>query len=240
MAKILIVEDEKNIAQLLERHLVQEGHACRVAFDGLEGLEGFHSFAPDLVVLDLMLPGLNGLDVCRAIRQESNVPILMLTAKKEEIDVVLGLELGADDYLTKPFGLREFLSRVKSALRRVAWDQARDGAPEGRPEAGEVLRYGDLELNERTRRVLWGGVEIPLTNAEFQVLSILAREPGVVFTRAELQDKARGQLAADTFDRSIDSIVARIRKKIRLAQDETTGAAEIIETIYGIGYRFGK
>jgi len=240
LAKILIVEDEKNIAQLLQRHLAQEGHTCQVAYNGLEGLDRFHAFTPDLVILDIMLPGLDGLEVCKAIRGESRVPILMLTAKKEEIDIVLGLELGADDYLTKPFGLREFLSRVKSALRRVAWDHAPGGAPARRAEAGEVFHYGDLEINERTRKVILGGVEVPLTNAEFQVLGILAGEPGVVFTRAELQDKARGQLAADAFDRSIDTIVARIRKKIRSAQDDAAGVAEFIDTVYGIGYRFGK
>ena len=239
MAKILIVEDEKNIAQLLERHLLQEGYTCRIAYDGLEALDSFHAFFPDLVVLDIMLPGLSGLEVCKAIRAETDVPILMLTAKKEEIDVVLGLELGADDYITKPFGIREFLSRVKSALRRVVWDRARIGDSERRMETGEILRHGNLEINERTRKVHLGGVEIPLTTAEFQVLYILAREPGVVFTRTELQDKAQGQLAADAFDRSIDSIVARIRRKIRAAQDDT-GGVELIDTVYGVGYRLGK
>ncbi len=228
MATILVVEDERDLNNLVRKHLEAEGHQVAQAFDGPTALEAAARARPDLVVLDWMLPGIDGLEVCRRIRQESVVPILMLTARSEEVDRVVGLEVGADDYLTKPFGIRELLARARALLRRVELDREA-GSAGSSPSA---LSVGPLrvDLEEHTASV--DGRVLDLTPKEFELLALLVRHPGRAFSRDYLIERVWGY-DANGSDRTVDTHVLRLRKKLGAVGDW-------IETVWGIGYRLSR
>jgi DNA-binding response OmpR family regulator len=232
MAKILIVEDDNNISGLLKTHLEREGYQCRQAFDGIDALEQFFLHRPELIILDLMLPRLNGLEVCKSIREKSDAYILMLTAKQEEIDKVLGLELGADDYMIKPFSIRELLARVKVLLRRPHLPKLGGG-----PEVGDspVLVSGNLEIDPVKMKVTLGGESISLTALEFDLLYFLVQNRGLVFRRDQILEKIWGENSY-VYDRSIDRMISQLRKKIETDPDNP----KKIVTIWGVGYKFDE
>lgn len=213
---IMIVEDEPELASVIADYAQAAGYAPTVFGDGLAALEAIRRAPPALVVLDLMLPGLDGLALCRAVRAFSSVPIVMVTARVEEVDRLLGLETGADDYLCKPFSPRELMARIKAILRR-------SGAPEAAPV---------LALDEAARRVTLHGQALELTPSEYAILAALARRPGQVLSRAQLLDAARAD-HLDATDRAIDSHVKNLRRKI----DAVAPGLEPIRSIYGLGYR---
>ena len=223
---ILLVDDEDSIQTLLTYPLERDGYRVLQARDGEEALRVFRAQEIDLVVLDLMLPRVDGLEVCRRIRAESTVPIVMLTARDDELDTVLGLELGADDYITKPFSIREFRSRVKALLRRAAIPP-----PQLRQE--EAVDHGDLRIDLRRRTVEVRGESVQLTFVEFELLALLASNPGVVWTRRQLLERLRG--GADYREpRTIDVHVRHLREKIERNPPEP----ELILTVRGVGYRY--
>lgn len=222
MATILIVEDEHELAFLLRQRLEGEGHTALVAYDGITALTLAGQHQIDLVILDWMLPGLDGLTVMRRLRERSPVPVLMLTARSEEVDRVLGLELGADDYVTKPFSLRELLARVHSILRRVELLR--------QPSAPPAIQLGDLAIDHEARRVTVAGTPVELTVKEFDLLCLLAAHPGRSFSRSYLLDRIWG-LEYDGSDRTVDTHIVRLRRKLG-----ATG--ERIVTVWGVGYRF--
>jgi DNA-binding response OmpR family regulator len=228
-ARILLVDDEQSIQTLLSYPLRKDGYEVVRASDGREALDRFAEETFDLVVLDLMLPQLDGLEVCRRLRARSSVPIIMLTAKSEEIDKVLGLELGADDYITKPFSMREFRSRVKAALRRA------DMAPHpASPDGDEPpLRVGELHVDFAKRRVELRGKEVRLTFVEFEILGALAGNAGRVFSRDQLLARIWGD-AAYRDPRTIDVHIRHLREKLERDAKEP----EYIFTVRGVGYRF--
>jgi DNA-binding response OmpR family regulator len=221
MALILVIDDEPKIVQLVRDYLERAGFAVSTARDGREGLMRARQERPDLVVLDLGLPELDGLEVTRRLRAESGVPIIMLTARSDETDKVVGLELGADDYVTKPFSPRELAARVRAVLRR----QARD-------LDAEVIRAGDLVLDLPRLRAEVAGRPVTLTATEFQLLSALARQPGRVFTRSQLLDAIHG-VAFDSYERAIDAHVKNIRRKV----EPDPRKPRYLLTVYGVGYR---
>jgi DNA-binding response OmpR family regulator len=226
MATILVAEDERDLNNLLRRHLAEEGHRVVQAFNGPAAVQSAQSERLDLVILDWMLPGLDGLEVCRRVRRESIVPILMLTARSEEIDRVLGLEVGADDYLTKPFSIRELLARVRAILRRV--DLLRDAT---RDEASApVLIAGPLRLDLLQHTAGLEDRPLDLTPKEFDLLALLLRHPGRAFARDYLMERVWGYESGGS-DRTVDTHVLRLRKKLG-------EAGEWIETVWGVGYRF--
>ena len=220
---ILVVEDEPKIAQQARDYLVNNGFKVHVAGDGSTALHIARNECPDLVVLDLNLPGMDGLDVCRALRRNSDVPIIMLTARVEIEDRLIGLELGADDYITKPFSPRELVARVRALLRRT----------QGNVSGPETIRMGDLEIILHTHRVVRSGEVVQLTRTEFNLLSVLVSHPGQVFSRAQLIDRLHG-VRFDGVDRSIDAHVKNLRRK--LEQDPSQPV--YLLTVYGVGYRF--
>ncbi len=222
---ILVVEDEVKIARLVRDYLENAGFRVLVAHRGDQGLALARSERPALVILDLMLPGLDGLDVCRALHRDSRVPIIMLTARVEETDKLVGLELGADDYVTKPFSPRELVARVRAVLRR-----GRSAVPEP-----EVLRYGDLEL-DLTRHVFSvSGRRVDLTPTEFALLAALLRQPGRVFSRLQLLDLAQGE-AFEGYERTIDAHIKNLRQKI----EPNPRQPQYLQTVYGIGYKLAE
>jgi DNA-binding response OmpR family regulator len=221
VARILVVDDEPKIVQLVRDYLERAGFAVSTARDGNEALMRAHQERPDLIVLDLGLPELDGLEVTRRLRRDSGVPIIMLTARHEETDKVVGLELGADDYVTKPFSPRELEARVRAVLRR-----------QPRLAEGDVLHAGDLTLDIPRLRAEVSGRTASLTATEFQLLAALARQPGRVFTRAQLLDAIHG-VAFDSYERAIDAHVKNIRRKIE--PDPRT--PRYLLTTYGVGYR---
>ena len=230
MNTILVVDDEKRIVQLVRDYLEAAGFRVVTAHDGKMALAQFRYERPDLVVLDLNLPGMDGLDVARAIRQERNTPIIMLTARIEETDRIVGLELGADDYVPKPFSPRELVARVRAVLRR-----ARGEAPVTAP-----IRAGDLVIDPDKRSVTREGSDldrqaIDLTTTEFDLLLVLARTPGRVFSRMELLDRVQGT-AFEGFERTIDVHIKNLRKKI----EPDPRHPRYILTVYGAGYRFAE
>jgi two-component system, OmpR family, response regulator len=227
-ARILLVDDEQPIQTLLSYPLRKDGYEVVQATDGEQALERFEEQAFDLVVLDLMLPKLDGLEVCRRLRNRSSVPIIMLTAKSEEIDKVVGLELGADDYITKPFSLREFSSRIKAALRRAEMTRPAETAPDETPLEVEDMR---VDFSKRTVRVR--GREAQLTYVEFEILSALARSPGRVFTRDMLLSRIWGD-SAYRDQRTIDVHIRHLREKIERDPKDP----EYLCTVRGVGYRF--
>ena len=226
-ARILLVDDEQSIQTLLSYPLRKDGYEVVRASDGREALDRFAEQPFDLVVLDVMLPQLDGLEVCRRLRAHSAVPIIMLTAKSEEIDKVLGLELGADDYITKPFSMREFRSRVKAALRRA--DMGRP-APDG---ADQPLAVRELEIDFAKRSVRVRGADVKTTYVEFEILSALAGSPGRVFSRDMLLERVWGD-AAYRDPRTIDVHIRHLREKLEREAKEP----EYIFTVRGVGYRF--
>jgi DNA-binding response OmpR family regulator len=223
---ILLVDDEDSIQTLLTFPLERDGYRVVQARDGEEALLRFSEASPDLVVLDVMLPKLDGLEVCKRLRAQSSVPIIMLTARGEELDKVLGLELGADDYITKPFSIREFRSRIRALLRRAATPRI------GRDRV-EVIEHGELTIDLPRRTVEVRGEAVQLTFIEFEMLALLASSPGVVFSRRELLERLRG--GADYREpRTIDVHVRHLREKI----ERDPSNPELIQTIRGAGYRF--
>ena len=226
MKTILIVDDEPKIVQLARDYLEHAGFRVASASDGKEALATFRAGAPDLIVLDLGLPVLDGLDVARAIRKSSNVPIVMLTGRGDESDRVVGLELGADDYVTKPFSQKELVARVRAVLRRA--DVA--SAP------SDVVRAGEVTLDAPRMSVRVGTREIEqLTPTEFQLLTTLARSPGRIFTRAQLLDAVHG-VAFESYERAIDAHVKNIRRKLEPEPREP----RYLLTVHGVGYRFAE
>jgi DNA-binding response OmpR family regulator len=227
MQKILIIDDDVRLVTNVETYLKDFGYRIDAAFNGSDGLQKVKSFQPDLVVLDLMMPGLDGLEVCRQIRRDNAVPIIMLTARGEESDVVAGLEMGADDYLTKPFSLRELAARIKAALRRTRAE------PEAPAAAKMMLVFGELAINPVTREVTKKKKSITLTNTEFKLLMLFASNPGVVFSRDRLLDEVRDR-ELEPFDRSIDAHVSNLRHKI----EDSPKKLRYIITVWGAGYKF--
>ena len=224
-ARILLVDDEPPVQRLLSFPLEREGYEVVPALDGQEALRRFENERFDLVVLDIMLPKMDGLEVCRRMRAKSSVPIIMLTAKAEEIDKVLGLEIGADDYITKPFSMREFRSRVRAALRRAEMSQV-DGSD-------EPLQRGDLHIDLEKRTTELAGKPVQLTYVEFEILSVLARHPGRVYTRDMLLDRIWGD-SAFRDQRTIDVHIRHLREKL----ERDPRNPEYLLTVRGVGYRF--
>ena len=222
MARILVVEDEMSIARTLRDYLEVAGYDVTVVGDGGAAIASARGERPDLVVLDLGLPSVDGLDVARELRKGSTVPIVMVTARGEETDRIVGLELGADDYLVKPFSPKELVARVRAVLRRTAGTGA-----------VEVLRAAGVEVDLVRMRVRVGDAPVELTPTEFQLLATLVREPGRVFTRAQLQDAIHGG-GADVVDRAIDAHVKNLRRKL----EPEPGRPRYVLTVHGVGYRF--
>jgi DNA-binding response OmpR family regulator len=229
MPTILIVEDERNLCDLIRDNLQEQGYGVFQAFDGPSALTMAKDAVPDLVILDIMLPGIDGLEVCRRLRQGSIVPILMLTARAEEIDRVLGLELGADDYLTKPFSMRELKARVRALLRRVEMMQTTDVS------ADQVVTSAGLYLDPTSYETRLDDQAIDLTPKEFSLLYLLVRHPGRVFSRAYLLDEIWGYEAA-AYDRTVDTHIYRLRQKLGTEGE----IAQRIVAVRGIGYKFER
>ncbi len=226
---ILIIEDDKDIAQLVELHLRDAGYEVSLAYDGSTGLRQALSKHYDLIILDLMLPGVDGLEICRSVRAASAYTlILMLTAKSAELDRVLGLEIGADDYMTKPFSIRELLSRVKALFRRL---EALKSKPPW--ESRQVVRTDDLEINVEKRNVTRNGKSISLTAKEFDLLLQFARNPGRVYTRTELLNLVWGY-GYEGYEHTVNSHISRLRAKI----EENPARPRYILSVRGVGYRF--
>jgi len=223
MKTILVVDDEPKIVGLARDYLEHAGFAVVSASDGTEALARARTDHPDLVVLDLSLPKLDGLDVARALRRDSNVPIVILSGRADESDKLVGLELGADDYVTKPFSPKELVARVRAVLRRIELPAL----------ASDVIRAGDVTLDVPRMRVTAGGREVELTPTEFQLLAALAREPGRVFTRSQLLDAVHG-VAFESYERAIDAHVKNIRRKLEPDPREP----HYLQTVHGVGYRF--
>lgn len=221
--KVLVVDDERNIVELLKFNLEKEGYDVVVAYDGIEAVKLARDERPDLIILDIMLPGQGGLEVCRQIRKEMKTPILMATAKGEEIDKILGLELGADDYVTKPFSPRELLARVKAILRRTSM----------RPEEQDEVSVKDITMNLIRHEVHVKGQRVDLKPKEFELLRLLATNKGKVFTRDFLLEQLWGyDYLGDT--RTVDVHVRRIRQKI----EDDASIPKYLKTVHGIGYKF--
>ncbi len=222
--KILIVDDEPPIIDILDYNLKKANYQVVVARDGREALERAHGEQPDLIILDLMLPELDGLEVCRTLRRKTNVPIIMLTARDEEVDKVVGLELGADDYIVKPFSVRELLARVKAVLRRME--------PEPQTAAGRPLRVGKLEIDLARHQAYLGNEELTLTSLEFDLLHVLALNAGRVLSREQLLEQVWGYDYHGDL-RVVDAAVKRLRAKLRALD------ADPIVTVRGVGYKLG-
>ena len=227
MASILIVEDESALNDLVRAELEAEGHVVRQARDGRTALQMVAEQTPQLVILDWMLPGLDGLSVCRQLREKHLMPIIMLTARSEEVDRVLGLEVGADDYLVKPFGMRELLARTRAALRRVELD-AKQG--ERASDTQRVITHGPLRVDVAAHQASLDGVELGLTPKEFELLLLFAANPGRAFNREFLIERIWGG-AYEGFDRAVDNHIRRLRAKLG-------DFGEKITTVWGVGYRF--
>jgi two-component system, OmpR family, alkaline phosphatase synthesis response regulator PhoP len=223
MAKtILVVDDEPKIIDICRDYLAAAGFDVLTAADGPKGLAMARVHHPDLVVLDLMMPGMDGLDVCRELRREGNIPIIMLTARVEESDKLVGLELGADDYLTKPFSPRELVARVRTVLRRT-----------GSTPQGDIIRAGDMILDRGRYKVNQLDREVTLTPTEFDILATLASQPGRIFSRAQLLEAVRG-ISFESYERAIDSHIRNLRHKVEPPGEEP----HYIITVHGVGYKF--
>jgi DNA-binding response OmpR family regulator len=216
--KILLVDDEPEILEICRDYLKASGYEVITANDGPHGLSSARREKPDVVVLDLMLPEMDGLDVCRLIRRESNVPIIMLTARIEETDKLVGLELGADDYMTKPFSPRELVARVKVVLRRASGDSA-----------AEVIRVGNVSLDRSQYEVRIGQRVVTLTPTEFEIMATLMSQPSRIFSRNQLLNAVHG-VAFESYERAIDSHIRNLRRKLE--------PDDLIFTVHGVGYRF--
>jgi two-component system alkaline phosphatase synthesis response regulator PhoP len=216
--KILVIDDEPKIVEICKDYLHAAGYDVVTAGDGVQGLSLARQQKPDLIVLDLMLPGMDGLDVCRSLRREGNIPIIMLTARIEETDRLIGLELGADDYITKPFSPRELVARVRTVLRRASGDSSTD-----------MIRVGEITLDRTRYQVALPDRSITLTPTEFELLATMMSQPGRIFTRAQLLNAVRG-VAFDSYERAIDSHIRNLRRKLE--------PGEYIITVHGVGYKF--
>jgi DNA-binding response OmpR family regulator len=226
MDRILVIDDDVELCGLVGEYLESEGFRVEAVYDGERGLERARQDSYVLIVLDVMLPGMNGFEVLRNIRSNSRIPVLLLTARGEEVDRIVGLEIGADDYLPKPFNPRELVARIRAVLRRT-----REGKPAA--EVPDILRVGDIELDPATRTVRRGGTPVDLTSVEFGLLEALLREAGRVVTRERLAASVLSRKFSP-FDRSIDMHVSKVRKKI----GDTEGEPEHIKTVRGVGYIF--
>lgn len=220
--KILVVDDEKKIVELVRLYLEKDGYEVLSAFDGKQAIEVFSKKQPDLIILDLMLPEINGIEVCKEIRKHSNIPIIMLTAKTEEIDRLLGLEIGADDYVTKPFSPRELAARVRAVLRRVSRQTSE----------AEEIEIGELIINRTKHTVLSWDKKVELTPIEFNLLWIFAANPEQVFSRLQLIELTQGY-AFEGYERTIDAHIKNLRQKIEKNPKEPA----LIKTVYGVGYK---
>jgi len=221
--KILIVDDQKKMVKMLKTCLEKEGYSTVEAYDGEEALEKFRRERPDLVLLDVMMPRLDGFEFCRRVREKARTPIIIISAKSEETDKLVGLDLGADDYITKPFSLREMVARVRSLLRRV-----QNGVV-----LAERIVEGPLVIDSSEHNVEVDGVPVSLTPTEFDMLLTLAAHPGRVYSRRQLIESAQGDFF-EGYERTVDAHIGNIRKKI----NENAGEKNLIETVYGVGYRF--
>lgn len=228
MATVLIVEDDPEIAQLVRDYLDRAGYETSTAMDGEAALVAVRNGNPDLIVLDLGLPKRDGLDVIREIRKHARTPIVILTARGEETDRIVGLELGADDYIVKPFSPREVIARVRAVLRR-------SGSPD---DESQMLHRGAMEIDIPRMKVIVDGRPIDLTATEFQLLSTMARRPGQVFTRGQLLDAVRGDAFAG-YERAIDAHIKNIRRKIEPGGLDSAKPG-YLQTVYGVGYRFAE
>jgi two-component system response regulator ResD len=224
-ARVLVVDDERVVTEVVERYLQREGYEVSLASDGADALRVAREWAPDLVVLDLMLPTVDGLEVCRQLRQDSSTPIIMLTARGEETDRVVGLELGADDYIVKPFSPRELVARVKTVLRRTA-------AGPAQPPGG-TRRFGTLTVNPQTRAVTLRGDQVRLTAKEFDLLWFLVSHPGQVFTREQLMDQVWDYTYAGDYS-TVTVHIRRLREKVEAEPMKP----RYIKTVWGVGYKF--
>ncbi len=223
--KILVVDDEKKIVTVVRGYLEQAGFSVAVAYDGKQALAVFRHEQPTLVLLDLNLPGMDGLDVARTLRKESSVPIIMLTARVEEADRLIGLELGADDYILKPFSPREVVARVRAVLRRV----------EGETTTAQVLHSGELTLDLSKHSVTLRNEPVDLTPTEFDLLATLMQNPGRAFTRMQLLDRVQGQ-TYEGYERTVDAHIKNLRQKI----GDSPQTPRYILTVFGVGYKFGE
>jgi len=231
MNKILVVDDDKNLLDVLKYNLVNDGFTVVTAEDGIQALEIARREKPDLILLDIMLPGLDGFEVCRILRKEMSIPILMLTAKTQEIDKVVGLELGADDYITKPFSIRELMARVRAMFRRSQWTEQQ--MPSTEPTAQSVLKADSLEVDVVGHRVFHKGTAMKLSPKEFDLLAFLMRHRGQVFNREQLVEKVWGYDYGGTA-RTVDVHMRALRRKI----ENNPVKPEYLITIHGFGYKF--
>ena len=237
MAKITLVDDDENIVTSVSLALESHGHAVKAYFDGAAGLAALENEPPDLAILDVKMPRMDGMEVLRRLRQTSNTPVIILTSKDEEIDEILGFNLGADDYIHKPFSQRLLIERVKAVLRRAGAEaedrSAAAGPAQGLSAAARAIKRGKLTLDPERHDCLWDGRPVKLTVTEFLLLQALAQRPGFVKSRDNLMDAAYDdQVYVD--DRTIDSHIKRLRKKFKAIDDDF----DAIETLYGVGYRY--
>jgi DNA-binding response OmpR family regulator len=223
MSRILIADDDPGIVKVVRAYLEQAGFDVSVAYDGKKAMQIARNDKPDLVILDLMLPELDGWDVCRALRKESDVPVIMLTARVEESDKLIGLELGADDYVTKPFSPRELVARVRSVLRRVS----------GTPSKPKRLSHGEITIDLSRHSVEVRGEVVDLTPTEFDLLATLMEDPGRAFSRSQLLESVQGY-AYEGYERTIDVHIKNLRQKV----EADSRSPRHIKTVYGIGYKF--
>ena len=230
MPKIALVDDDRNILTSVSLTLEAEGYNVSTYTDGASGLEGLTSDRPDLAILDIKMPRMDGMELLRRLRQKTDLPVIFLTSKDDEIDELFGLKMGADDFIKKPFSQRLLVERVKAVLRRF---QPRDTADKKQEEAARVLERGALAMDQERHTCTWDGKPVTLTVTEFLILFALANRPGVVKSRNALMDAAYDdQVYVD--DRTIDSHIKRLRKKFKVVDDDF----DMIETLYGVGYRF--
>jgi DNA-binding response OmpR family regulator len=222
MKKILIVDDEKRIVDIVKAYVEKEGYQSESAYSGREALKAAKTHKPDMIILDIMLPEMSGWDVCREIRKDTNVPIIMLTAKDEVTDKIIGLEMGADDYVTKPFDPKELISRIRAVFRRTAADNT----------DSDVIKLGEITIDKARRQVRKSEKLIELTPIEFDLLTVMAENAGRVFSRMQLLDKVQGD-AYEGYERTIDSHIKNLRKKIESDPEHP----RYINTVYGIGYK---
>ena len=225
--KILIIEDDPDTSRLVGLYLSRDGHKVLTALDGLDGIRLARAAKPDLIVLDLMLPGMSGMEICRELREESMVPIVMLTARVDERDRLDGLDIGADDYVTKPFSPREVAARIRAVLRRTTREALERGP--------EEISHGQVTINLQQHVARVAGAAVSLTPTEFRLLSLFVREPGRTFTREQIINRVFGY-DFDGFDRTVDAHIANLRRRLAVKRD----GYEYIHTVYGVGYRFGN
>jgi len=226
MKTVLIVEDHSRVALLIQSYLKRDGYKTLLAYDGIEAVKSFKKNRPDLLILDIMLPGLSGLDIVKKVRETSSVPIIMLTAKSEEKDKLKGLKLGADDYIVKPFSPNEMVARVEALFRRVEFDQP------GMPGLSGRINYKDLILDSERQEVFYKNTKIDITALQFRILETFIKSPGRVFTRASLLEQIQAE--EEIYERTIDAHIKNIRKLIGEPGDKTG----LIHTVHGVGYKF--